>query len=78
MSMSEREKLSAVLFGSSDRTVLNVKFLRGTSSALTAEEMCATARGVLERFWNGKGPQGNKFPINGRGQRSAADIIAGY
>lgn len=76
MSMSEREKLVAVLFGDTDRQVLNVKFLRGVSS--TPEEMCAAARGVLEDFRKSEKGHVSKLPTNGRLQRTLAEIIATY
>lgn len=79
MSMSEREKLSAVLFGDSGRELVNIRFFKGNSPTLTADDLCATARGALEKFWSVDHRQHqSKFPTNGRVQREARDILAGY
>ncbi len=79
MLMSEREKLSAALFGNEGRKMVNVRFFRGESPTLSADEMCATARGVLEKFWSGdRAEHRSKFPTNGRVQREAKEILASY
>jgi len=46
--MNEREKLLSFLFDREDLKVRNVKFFRGNAENLTAEQMCKTAREVLE------------------------------
>ena len=55
MSMSEREKLLSILFDTDDKRVLNVKFFRGTSSALTGEQFFAAAREVIADTWENEG-----------------------
>lgn len=75
--MSEREKFSAFLFGREDVEVLDIKFMRGTSQTLTAEEMCATAHRVLHSFFDGDRTT-NVLPVGRRKQREVADILASY
>jgi hypothetical protein len=76
-SMSEREKFSAFLFGRDDTEVLDIKFLRGTSPALTPDEMCETARGVLTEFFE-RGGSTNVLPVGRRPQRGVAEILGFY
>lgn len=53
--MSEKEKLAALLFDRSDKRVKNIKFFRGNADNLTIEEMCQTAREVVEDTWAREG-----------------------
>jgi hypothetical protein len=75
--MGEREKLSTFLFDRDDIDVLDIKFLRGSSSKLTSDEMCETARRVLERFFS-SGIKTNALPSGRREQRGVAEILASY
>lgn len=79
MLVSEREKLSAVLFGSEGQKLVNIRFFRGSSPTLSADELCATARSVLEKFWSvDRTEHRSKFPTNGRVQREAKDVLSSY
>ena len=79
MSMTERERLANALFGSKERELLNVRFMKGTSPTLTSEEMCRAASTALEAFWSKRpGELRSKFPKNGREQREGAEVLATY
>jgi hypothetical protein len=45
--MSEKERLLRALFDHKERTHLNVKFCRGTSANLTAEDLCREANSAM-------------------------------
>jgi hypothetical protein len=75
--MSEREKFSTFLFGRNEIEVLDIKFLRGTSLALTPDEMCETAHRVLAEFFE-SGGKTNDLPTGRRAQRGVAEILAAY
>jgi hypothetical protein len=51
MSMSERDRLLSFLFDRNDKVVKNIKFFRGNAEDLTLEDMCRTARAVVEDTW---------------------------
>lgn len=55
MSMGEREKLLSFLFDRDDKRVVNIKFFRGNADNLTVEDMCQTAREVVEDTWAREG-----------------------
>lgn len=78
MTVSEREKLSSFLFGRDDKEVCNIKFMRGESSSLTAEQLCEAARNVIEAFWDMPGAAQSALPCNSVVPRRRQDILASY
>lgn len=77
MSINGRERLSSFLFDQPNWEVLDLKFLRGKSVTLTADEMCESAQGVLEAFFASE-THGNVLPNGRRPQRDVAEILASY
>ncbi len=61
--MSERDQLLSLLFDRSDKRVINIKFFRGNASNLTVDEMCQTARVVVEDTWAREGALADEPPI---------------
>ncbi len=70
--MSEQD-LSSFLFERSDIEVLDIKFLRGRDPGLTAEELCAVAKGVLENFFTL--PTASQLPEGRTAQRNVAELL---
>lgn len=60
--MSEKDRLLSLLFDRSDKRVKNIKFFRGNADSLTIEEMCQTAREVIEDTWTREGHLGGVPP----------------
>ena len=76
--MNERKAFADLLFDGGDIELLNIKFLRGELSSLTAEDFCATARKVVEDFWQQGGPMVDQPPTGRKPQRSVAEVLAAY
>ena len=55
----------SLLFDRNDKRVINVKFFRGNADDLTLEEMCQTARGVVEDTWAREGSLPDAPPVSG-------------
>ena len=51
--MTEKERLMHALFGHAEREHRNIKFFRGTSSDLTAEQLSEQAASGLEQILTG-------------------------
>ena len=73
MSEPEKEGLKSFLFDRTDVEVMDVKFLRGRDANLTEEELCATSKRVLAKFFST--PKPSKLPQGRRPQRSVAEIF---
>lgn len=51
--MTEKSRLMHALFGHAEREHRNIKFFRGTSSDVTAEQLCEQAANGIEQIVTG-------------------------
>ena len=64
MSMSERERLLSFLFDRDDKQIANIKFFRGSAEKLTIDDMCCTAREVINEVWATEGSWVDSPPVS--------------
>ena len=48
MSTLEKDGLQACLFSGQDRTLINIKFMRGTDKVIPTEDLCAAIATVID------------------------------
>ena len=77
MANTGKEQLFSFLFEGGQRKLLNIKFLRGDSSSLTEEQLCAAAHSALSAAISDGSHFEDKPPVSARVQVEASELIFG-